>query len=269
MFRISERLSSSGGTNSRRYVKRAVLFAAGLVLLWTALQLFPNAPAEPPVYSDDAGSVASADRPRSTNQGPRLFTLGNLAAFFLLAGGGAFAYYLHRRSAQPGGATQFIESMGELSIGQGQQLRLVRCGDDVILIGATAHEITLLREFDPAVFDTAADGRHANGIAHAAETRRPAELDPSSRKHRSAEIERSGSDRRPAPIAHEGALVHEGDHSLGTADPRHAAYHASAQASTPPRHTSSPAPGAASHFADVLRQYAGRYANSSTNGRTC
>lgn len=152
MFRPSERLSNTGRADSRRYLKRAGLFAGGLVLLWIALQLFPTPSPEPPVYSDDAGSVAASDTIR-TNHGPRLFTLGNLAAFIILVGGGGVAYHLHKRNVQSSGGSSPIESIGELAIGQGQALRLVRCGGAVLLIGATAHEITLLRDFDPALFE--------------------------------------------------------------------------------------------------------------------
>ena len=206
MFRFSERLSSSGRTNSRRYLRRAGLFASGLLLLWIALQLFPTSAAEPPVYSDEAGSIVSSEKVRPTYQGPRLFTLGNMAALLVLVGGGAFAFYMHKRSAQNSASTSLIESIGELTIGQGQQLRLVRCGGEVLLIGATSNEITLLRDFDPALFDEF-DEPEQNVIAD------------------------HGSERQ--------------------------------HVNTPTRqHVNT-------HFADVLRQYAGRYVNIQSNGRPC
>lgn len=214
MFRFSERLSSSGGAGSRLYLKRAALFAGGLVLLWIALQLFPNTAAEPPVYSDEAGSVASSPQVRSTYQGPDLFTFGNMAALIILVGGGAFAYVMHKRSGQSSGGTSLIESMGELAIGQGQQLRLVRCGGEVLLIGATAQEITLLRDFDPALFDPSdQDADAVSEDDHAYERQR---VNPST-----------------------GQPVNTTRQPVNT------------------------------HFADVLRQYAGRYVNIQSNGRPC
>ncbi len=209
MFRLSERLSPTGRAGSKRYIKRAGLFAAGLVLLWTALHLSPTTADEPPVYSDEAGSVASSERVRTPYQGPRIFTLGNLAAVILLIGGGGFAYYLHQRSTQGSGGISAIESIGELPIGQGQQLRLIRCGGEILLIGATAHHISLLRDFDPRLFDE---------------------------------------------IAGVDATDHD-DYSAS--DPQRL------NASTPQHVNTS------THFADVLRQYAGRYVNIHSNGRTC
>lgn len=206
MFRFSERLSSSGRTRSRRYLRRAGLFAGGLLLLWIALQLFPTSTAEPPVYSDEAGSIASSEQVRPTYQGPRLFTLGNMAAFLVLVGGGAFAFYMHKRSVQSSGSSSLIESIGELSIGQGQQLRLVRCGGEVLLIGATSNEITLLRDFDPALFDE-----------------------------------------------------YDDDEQSVIDDPASERQHVNPSARQPVN----------THFSDVLRQYAGRYVNIQSNGRTC
>lgn len=205
MFRPFERVSSpdSGRTSAKRYLKRAGLFAAGLALLWIALQLVPTSSpgSEPPVYSDDAGAVASSEELRSAYEGPALLTFGNVAALILLIGGGAFAYYLHRRSNGGGGASTLIEPLGELSVGQSQQLQLIRCGGEVMLLGVTGNQITLLRDFDPALFeDTPFDDFEL-------------------------EAETPSTAYRPQPQR--------------------------------------------SHFADVLRQYAGRYVNAQSNGQTC
>lgn len=254
MFRFTERLSSPGGTDSKRYLKRAALFAAGLVLLWTAIQLIPTTPAEPPVYSDDSGSVASSEQVRPAHRGPRLFTFGNLAALLLLGGGGAFAVYMHRRSSQGGRGTSHIETIGELPMGQGQQLRLVRCGGEVLLIGATSHEITLLRDFDPDLFDEPAtahrDASGERGLTRSADARsaaRHSELAHSSNHPDAIRSARHSDDDDPPAETHdERSSVRQGS---GAAPHR--------------PHPSS------THFADVLRQYAGRYVNIQSNGRAC
>ena len=244
MFRFTERLSSPRGADSKRYLRRAALFAAGLVLLWTAIQLIPTAPSEPPVYSDDSGSVASSEQVRTPYRGPRLFTFGNLAALLLLGGGGAFAVYMHRRSAQGGGGTSHIETIGELPMGQGQQLRLVRCGGEVLLIGATSHEITLLRDFDPDLFDQPAPAR----LADAVNERRVTQS-----RETPATVRADGDDPF-AETRDQGASA-----SQGAGASAHRAAGASAQLPHP----------SSSHFADVLRQYAGRYVNIQSNGRAC
>lgn len=153
MFHLAERLStrSSGERRSpRKYLQRAGLFAAGLFLLWVALRLVPsvtNVP-EPPVYSDDAGTVAASPE----SGAPPLISPGNIAALLLLAGGVAVAVYLRRRKADEA-VHDAITTLGRTEIGQQQQLLLVRCVDEVLLLGVTASQISLLRTYDPASFD--------------------------------------------------------------------------------------------------------------------
>jgi flagellar protein FliO/FliZ len=207
MFRFPERLSRSGRTHSRQYFRRAGMFAAGLALLWIALQLIPSTTGEPPVYSDESGSVAASKEALTTYEGPRLFSFGNVAALILLSGGGAFAYFAHKRSRGGGTVRSLIEPIGELGVGQGQQLRLVRCGGEVLLIGVTPNQITLLREFDPDTFDDSDTDSVDDAL----------EGEP--------EVASSARRLRPAPVR--------------------------------------------SHFADVLRQYAGRYVNVQSNGTSC
>ncbi len=292
MFRSSERLSSPGASNSRRYLKRAGLFAGGLVLLWIALQLFPTPTAEPPVYSDEAGSVVSSPHVRSTYQGPRIFTLGNMAAFIILVGGGAFAYFINKRSVRSGD-TSLIESIGELSIGQGQQLRLVRCGGEVLLIGATAQDITLLRDFDPALFDDVADeqywgidserrgGKASSDLGHNASSdhgfnassdhgfNAPSDhgLNASSDPGLSASDDHGGNAWSENGL---NALSDHGDNAPsenGLNPPNRPIVSPSKRPNgkSSKRHASQ----ASTHFSDVLRQYAGRYVNMQSNGRTC
>ena len=186
------------------------MFAAGLVLLWLALQLIPSTTGtagEPPVYSDESGSVAASKEALTTYEGPRLFSFGNVAALILLSGGAAFAYFVHKRSRGGGTVRSLIEPIGELGVGQGQQLRLVRCGGEVLLIGVTSNQITLLREFDPDTFD----GPDADSADDAFDDE--------------PEVASTAQRLRPAPVR--------------------------------------------SHFANVLRQYAGRYVNVQSNGTSC
>lgn len=159
MFRLSERLSGAAGPQ-RRFVNRALLFAGGLVLLWLVVQLLParTPPPSAPVYADESGTVASKAEPVLRRREPRLVTGGTVFAFVLLAGGGAFALYLRRRTGRPRAAPSFIEPVAAHTLGQGQQLRLVRCGDEVLLLGATNSQITLLKTYPAALFESAPYG---------------------------------------------------------------------------------------------------------------
>lgn len=154
MFRFSERLSSEKPGESRRYLRRAGFFAGGLLLLWLALQIVPTSP--PPgdtkVYADDSGAVASNLPLRTASTRPGVMSWGNLGALLVLGGGGAVAYYLHRRSKGGTKSPSPIRSLGELAIGQNQQLRLVRCGEEILLLGVTTGQINLLRSYEAGEF---------------------------------------------------------------------------------------------------------------------
>ena len=154
MFRFSERVSSGKTGESRRYLRRAGLFAGGLLLLWVALQLVPSSP--PPddtaVYADESGAVASNLPLRNASSRPGLISWGNIAALLVLGGGGGFAYYLHRRSKGGPKSPSPIHSLGELAIGQNQQLRLVKCGEEILLLGVTTGQINLLRSYQSEDF---------------------------------------------------------------------------------------------------------------------
>lgn len=155
MFRLSERLSSAGAprSGSKRYLRRAALFAAGLGLLWVALQLVPSEPPtpEPSVYSDESGTVAHR-QPEAGGRTLRLLTGGNVAAMLLLAGGVAVAVYLRRRSKDEEPSVP-ITTLGQAAVGQNQSLRLVECGGEVLLLGVTSGQINLLRTYDDGRFD--------------------------------------------------------------------------------------------------------------------
>ena len=90
-----------------------------------------------------------------------------IGVLLLLAGGGALAYYLHRRQDATTGRTAApIEPMGSFTLAPNQQLRLVACNDEVLLLGVTAQQITLLKSYPRADFDGAAsDGVPVAGTA--------------------------------------------------------------------------------------------------------
>ena len=151
MFRFPQRAASAAATpeRPRPLLRRAALFAAGLVLLWVALQLAPKQ--TPPPAPTPLAETATADdgvvalsRPAS----PSLLSAGNIAVLVLLMGGIGVAVYLRRRSKDNGVAALSLHSMGRMDLAPSQQLRLVRCGDDVLLLGVTSGQITLLKTYD-------------------------------------------------------------------------------------------------------------------------
>ncbi len=150
MFRFPQSTVSSTANpgRTRHLLRRAVLFGTGLLLLWAALQLAPQrssaSPTGPPIASEEPDDgVAAYSLPSS----PRLVTGGNIAVVFLLAGGVGLAVYLRRRTREQGGMPLSLHTIGQMSLAPNQQLRLIRCGEDVLLLGVTANQITLLKEY--------------------------------------------------------------------------------------------------------------------------
>lgn len=131
----------------QRFMKGALALVGALFLLWLIVWLLP-ASSPPPVTSDAAGTVA-AD---ATPAGPSLLTPGRIVVVLLLGGGIGFAFYMRSRSSSTPSGPSPVHILGQVAINQDQQLTLVRCQDDVLLLGVSPNEITLLRTYADASF---------------------------------------------------------------------------------------------------------------------
>lgn len=98
---------------------------------------------------------------------------GRVAAFLLLAAGGGVALWLRRRRpASEGTETRALEVLETHPLGQGHSLRLVACGDEVLLLDVGAEGARLLRQWPRVTFETGP--AVAPPLAHvAAQTVRP------------------------------------------------------------------------------------------------
>ena len=146
----------SAAQDRPRLLRRALLLGAGLLVLFLTVQLLPPSTPEAarPASTrsvEDAGTVALSPSRPAPYESP-LFSFGNVAAVLLLLGGGALALYLRQRPPQPAGASSPIQPLGQMPLAQGQQLRLVACGGEVLLLGVTADQITLLKSYPCAAF---------------------------------------------------------------------------------------------------------------------
>ncbi len=122
--------------------RRLLLFIAGLFVLWVLWQ-WATAPSGPPPIPADA-----ADPTTFSQQHAPTAEHGFLLRYFLilvvLAGGALWALRLRRR-VTPAANTMLLRPLGQLSLGPGQQIRLVACGEELLVLGVTAHHITLLK----------------------------------------------------------------------------------------------------------------------------
>ena len=146
MFQSYQRVltQATGPQRTRQLLKRALLFGGGLVLLWLVVQLAPSSSLSEAVPDPtSANRIAEPSPPAS----PMAFSWGYLGALALLVGGGAFALYLRQRTREGGGMEIPIQSLGHMTLAPNQQLRLVRCRGDVLLLGVTSGQITLLKSY--------------------------------------------------------------------------------------------------------------------------
>ncbi|NBC00485.1 MAG: hypothetical protein GVY15_06460 [Bacteroidetes bacterium] len=137
--------------DQRRDVLRRVLYlGAGLFFLWCAVYLFPTdapAPSEEPAVVVDENASPEAGFIARTAEGPALWTPGNAIALLLLLGGGAWALYLQRRQAEGAEEGTTLEALETLQLAPNQEVRLVRCGPEVLVLGVTSGEITCLTTY--------------------------------------------------------------------------------------------------------------------------
>ncbi|WP_263785548.1 FliO/MopB family protein [Salinibacter grassmerensis] len=143
----------SPGVSTRRLAWYALYALGALVALWVLVQaaaLVP--PAEGAESADGAEREAPASPSVSSDAGVDLFTWGNLSALLVLVGGGGYALYVRRRVSSEEGSVA-LRPIGQLALGQSQHLRLVACGDEVLLVGATEETVELLKTYPREAFD--------------------------------------------------------------------------------------------------------------------
>lgn len=156
--------TSTSPTTPRRLARYGLYLVGAMVLLWMiarAVAVQPS-PSPPESQSTDSTRVASSSTSGSAS-GIDVFSWGNVAAFLLLAAGGAYALYLRQNGSGTESSTPF-RPLGQLTLGQSQDLRLVACGGEVLLLGVTDDEITLLKTypvdaFEPPDADATAEDR--------------------------------------------------------------------------------------------------------------
>ena len=130
-------------------LRHLIFFGIVVALLGAVLHLMPRAAPAETAPQPDVHAEAAAPTLSETDSGVRLGG-GYLGALALLLGGAALALYL-RRTAQPEGAA-LMRTLGSFKLAPNQQLRLVACGEDVLLLGVTASTVTLLKTYPRAAF---------------------------------------------------------------------------------------------------------------------
>ncbi|WP_397546118.1 FliO/MopB family protein [Rhodothermus marinus] len=146
-------------------LRRLLLLGGGLVLLWLALQ-WASTPAVPPASSPPAPTDSTLTLPVRSESASPYPSIRYLLVLLVLTAGAVLALYLHRRTRTlPGPA--LLRPVGQLSLGPGQQIRLVACGDELLILGVTSQQITLLKSLPlpPELRDDNAEAPPASAFA--------------------------------------------------------------------------------------------------------
>jgi flagellar biogenesis protein FliO len=142
-------------------LKRAGFFAAGLVLLWLAVELMPTAATPEPVVHETAdGGVAFRTKRTGSPIRP-----GVVVATMILIGGVVLAVGLRKRSSE-GAPAGPLATIADMPITSDQRLRLIRCGGDVLLLGITSGGVSVLEKYAADTFD-AGNGDDARALSPA------------------------------------------------------------------------------------------------------
>ncbi len=124
-------------------------------MLWTASRLMPARTPAPPVVvsSESSGAVAVTPAEGTTIRKPvSLFRPGYFVVVAILIGGVGLAVHLRRREGDGVSGALPLRTLGQMQMAPQQQLRLVSCGEDVLLLGVTAGQITLLKSYPKDAF---------------------------------------------------------------------------------------------------------------------
>jgi len=150
--------------SSKQLIYRALLFAAGLALLWIILQMMPvSPPLEAPSSLPDSGTETTQLSSGSHVRGDvSLFTPGYLAVIILLCAGVVIAFILRKRSGLQSEDISWLQTLGKMRLDQNQQLRLVACGGDVLLLGISNEQISLLKQYPSDTFSGQPEAPPAN-----------------------------------------------------------------------------------------------------------
>lgn len=142
---------SRDSKGSRSLLYQLLLVGGGLLLLWGLIALVPSSPPPSPVASDEAGTVAAS---APSSNGFTVFTPGRIAVLVLLAGGAVAAVYLNKRSnASSSSTAAALQSLGQLSLSPNQHIRLVRCSEEILVLGVSPNEVRLLKSYPEAEFE--------------------------------------------------------------------------------------------------------------------
>jgi flagellar protein FliO/FliZ len=146
-------------TTPRRLARYGLYLVGTMVALWVvtqAIAMQPSGSKPEPQSTDRALQSTDSTMVASSASGGasriEIFTWGNVAAFLLLAGGGGAALYLHQNRAQTRTTTPF-RPLGKMALGSSKHIRLVACGDEVLLLSVTDDEISLLKTYAHDAFE--------------------------------------------------------------------------------------------------------------------
>lgn len=135
-------------STGQQLFKRFIALGAGLLMLWVALTVMPepHKKRQPVVFSAQSDAMAETGNTDSIGTSSTSLTpgLGKISAVLLLAGLMGFAWYRHKKSPAGQYKANALSSLGKIQLSPNQHVHLIHCGPDVLLVGATNNQISLL-----------------------------------------------------------------------------------------------------------------------------
>lgn len=133
--------------SSKQLFKRAATLCAGIFCLWIALQVMPKPGSDllPPDTTTEAAPVISKDSSENRSNTMGFLKNTQIIAGILLIGLFGFMYYRRNKFKQEHASIKSLKTLNRIQLNPNQSLYLIECGEDVLLIGATNTQITLLK----------------------------------------------------------------------------------------------------------------------------
>ena len=144
--------TTADAPSTKASLKRALLLTLLLVVVLVAIALLPSPdPGLNPAMPAEATAAVSTSGQQSPSlttprASPSLFGPGYILTLVLLAAAGGGALWL-KRSSGGVASTGHLREIGRLRVGQTQQIQLVACAGEVLLIGTTPSGVNLLKSF--------------------------------------------------------------------------------------------------------------------------
>ena len=156
---------SNRANKAHDLINKALAFCAALVVIWAITHFMTSNSVPPGEIPDNFSSTQNTVIPPvqtdanqaetstlATAREANFWNAGTFAALAMLAGGILLAYVLRRRTGRTAAGRILMKTISHMPITGEQQLRLVTCADEVLLLSVAPTHTTLLKSYPVSAF---------------------------------------------------------------------------------------------------------------------